>query len=154
MRVVLLSALLLSVAALPAIAADLSPLPSNASWFDPATKTATSDTLTADPNYSRINKEEKASDSMFTGIYQAKCISSGKNDLTCFASTRKAVLEWARIPSGNLPALCNQWQTLWKKEAYSQVSLRNNMCTKEANISLYKYIIKEMGVDRVGCVCN
>lgn len=152
MRHVLLSALLLSTAALPALAADLVPLPSNASWFNPATKAATSDALTADPNYSRINKEEKASNVKFKTAYEAKCISAGKNDIVCFDATRRTLLQWAKQPTGNLPDLCDRWQSLWKKEAYSLASLRNSMCTKEANILLYNYAIN--GVQIVGCVCN
>ena len=153
MRHILLSALLLATATatLPAIAADLAPLPSQASWFDPATKAATSEQLTADPNYSRIKKDEKAADSKLTSMYEAKCIASYKNDLTCFSATRTKLLQWARAYT-NLPALCGQWSSLWKGEGYSQLKLRNDMCTREANTSLYKHAMN--GVDIVGCVCN
>lgn len=153
MRHVLLSALLLSTAtvALPAIAAELLPLPSKASWFDPATKAATSEQLTADPNYSRIKKEEKAAASDLKSKYEAKCISVGKNDVGCFDATRRTLLQRAGGYT-NLPALCGQWKSFWKEEKYSQLSLRNDICTKEANTSLYKHAVD--GVDVVGCVCN
>jgi len=153
MRHVFLAALLLSTATvtLPAVAATLSPLPSNASWFDPATKTATSDELTADPNYSRIKKEEKAADSNLRTRYEAKCLSVGIFDVGCLDTTRRSLLLWARAYT-NLPALCGQWKTFWKGETYSQLNLRNDMCNREANTSLYKHAMN--GVDAVGCVCN
>lgn len=151
MRHVLIPTLLLATVALPAIAAALSPLPSNASWFNAATKTATSEELIADPNYSRIKKEEKAANSKLKDMYEAKCISVGRLDVGCFEATRRTLLQWA---SGytDLPARCGQWKSFWKGEAYSQLSLRNDICAKEANTALYKHAMN--GVDVVGCVCN
>jgi hypothetical protein len=153
MRHILISTLLLSMVALPAIAAELLPLPlpSKASWFDPATKTATSAELTADPNYSRIKKEEKAADSAFRSMYEAKCIAAGVYDVGCFAATRTALLQKASAYT-DLPVRCSQWKSFWKKEVYSQLSLRNDICTKEADTSLYNHAMNNVNI--VGCVCN